>query len=227
MDGMDKMEYTYLPEKEAFYSSLTLTGISDADYNHAQNVWKTFSMETMGDYHDLYLKTDVLLLADCFENFRKTCIQNYDLDPAHYYTTPGLSWDSALKMTRVNLELLGDIDMHLMIEKGNLCFLFRNKIIQFNVVPSVNFIFALGVRGGVSTITTRYCRANNKYLSWYDPNKKMVYLLDLDANNLYGKPCINLISHDITKKNNVDTHGLMNFNINRLGHESTPSHRWF
>ena len=66
-------------------------------------------------------------------------------------------------------------------------------------------------------ITTRYCRANNKYLSWYDPNK-MVYLLDLDANNLYGKTRINLMSHDITK-NNVDTHSVMNFNIDRLSHE--------
>ena len=206
---MDKMGYTYQPEKEAFYSSLTLTGISEADYSHAQNVWKTFSMETMGDYHDLYLKTDVLLLADCFENFRETCIQNYDLDPAHYYTTPGLSWESALKMIKVQLELLGDIDMHLMIEKGNLCF--TNQIIQLMLQTLSVFIiiylftyFALGVRGGVSTITTRYCRANNKYLSWYDPNKKMVYMLDLDANNLYGRPYIYLISHAITI-NNVHT----------------------
>ena len=77
----------------------------------------------MGDYHDLYLKTDVLLLVDCFENFRKTCIQNYVLDPAHYYTTPELSWHSALKMTKVQLDLLGDIDMHLMIEERLLVFL--------------------------------------------------------------------------------------------------------
>ena len=203
MDGMDKMGYTYLLEKEAFYSSLTLTSISDADYNHAQNVWKMFNMETMGDYHDLYLKTDVLLLADCFENFSETCIQNYDLDPAHYYTTPGLSWESALKMTEVQLELLGDMDMHLMIEKGNLCF--TNKTIKLILqTPSVIFfffLFALGVRGGVNTITTRYYRANNKYLSWYDPNKKMVYMMDLDANNLYGKACINLISHAIIINN--------------------------
>ena len=137
---MDKMGYTYLPEKEAFYSSLTLIGISDADYNHAQNVWKTFNLEIMGDYHDLILKTDVLLLADCFENFRKTCIQNYDLDIAHYYTTPGLSWDSALKMTKVQLELLGDIDMHLMIKKGNLCFLFRYKIIKLMLQTLSEFI---------------------------------------------------------------------------------------
>ena len=127
MDRMDKKEYTSLPEKETFYTSLALTGISDADYSHAQNEWKTFGMETMGDYHDLYLKTDVLLLADCFENFRKTCIQNYDLDPAHFYTILGLSWDSALKMTKVQLELIGDIDMHLMIEKGNLCLYLKIK----------------------------------------------------------------------------------------------------
>ena len=125
---MDKMDYTSLPNREAFNSSLTLTDISDADYSHAQNVWKTFDMKTMGDYYDLYLKTDVLPLADCFENFRKTCIKNYDLDPAHYYTTPGLSWGSALKMTKVQLKLLGDIDMHLMIEKGNLFYVFILKI---------------------------------------------------------------------------------------------------
>ena len=76
-------------------------------------------MQTMGDYHDLYLKTDVLLLADVFENFRKKCLEYYALDPAHYYTAPGLSCDAALKMTKVNLELLDDIDMHLMVEKGN------------------------------------------------------------------------------------------------------------
>ena len=79
---------------------------------------KTFNMKTVGDYHDLYLLTDVLLLADCFENFRKTCLLFYGLDPAHYFTAPGLSWDAALKMTKVKLELLTDVDMHLMVEKG-------------------------------------------------------------------------------------------------------------
>ena len=80
-------------------------------------------MKTKGDYHDFYLKTDVLLLIDCFENFRETCLAFYGLDPAHYFKTPGLSWDAALKMTEVKLELLTDIDMHLMVEKGNyFCF---------------------------------------------------------------------------------------------------------
>ena len=91
MDHADKMEYTSLPEKEAFDSKLSLSSISDDDYTHAKNVWKTFHMQTMGDYHDLYLKTDVLLLADVFENFRKKCLEYYALDPAHYYTAPGLS----------------------------------------------------------------------------------------------------------------------------------------
>ena len=160
MDDEEKMNYPCLPAKESFYSSLTLEGITEEDYSHAQNVWKTFKMKTMKDYHDLYLKSDVLLLADCFENFRKKCLEFYKLDPAHFYTTPGLSWNAALKMTNVTLELLTDIDMHLMIEKG--------------------------VRGGVSTIVTRYDKANNKYMPDYDPKEKSVYLLDLDANNLYG-----------------------------------------
>ena len=119
MDHADKMEHTSLPEKEAFDSKLSLSSISDDDYAHAKNVWKTFHMQTMGDYHDLYLKTDVLLLADVFENFRKKCLEYYRLNQAHYYTAPGLSWDAALKMTKVNLELLDDIEMHLMVEKGN------------------------------------------------------------------------------------------------------------
>ena len=167
MDSYEKLNATSLPEKDAFYSTLTLQDISDEDYIHAKHVWDIFNMNTMKDYHDLYLKTDVLLLADCFENFRNKCIEFYKLDPAHFYTTPGLSWSAALKMTGVTLELLGDIDMHLMIEKG--------------------------VRGGVSTIVNRYCKANNKYMTpengieeEYDPNKSSMYILDLDANNLYG-----------------------------------------
>ena len=87
-------------------------------------------MEYFKDYHKLYNKVDVLLLADVFENFRNICLENYELDPAHYYTAPGLAWDAALKVTGVNLELLSDIDMLLMVEKG--------------------------IRGGVSMISNRY-----------------------------------------------------------------------
>ena len=117
-DCFDKLNVTELPPKEAFYSKLTDEHISDEDYAHAQKVWKTFYMNTMNDYHDLYMKSDVLLLADVFENFRKICMKYYGLDPVYYYTIPSLAWDAMLKMTKVKLELLTNHEMHLMIENG-------------------------------------------------------------------------------------------------------------
>ena len=118
MDSWERFDETELPPIEKFYSSLSGSNISTEDYEHALNAWKTFKCKTLGDYHDLYLKTDVNLLADVFENLRNICLQQYKLDPANYYTSPGLSWDALLKKTNVNLELLTDYDMHLMIEKG-------------------------------------------------------------------------------------------------------------
>lgn len=85
---------------------------------HAQEIWKAFNIQNMGQYHNLCLISDVLLLADVFENFRKTCISYYNEDPAHYDTSPGLDWHASLKMSGINLELLTDIDMHLMTEMG-------------------------------------------------------------------------------------------------------------
>ena len=117
MDSFEKFDYQ-LPSKNDFYSQLYDQHISDEDYKHVQKVWETFNMSNMGDYHDTYLKSDVLLLADVFENFRRTCLEYYKLDPCHYYTSPGLSWDALLKMSDVKLELLTDIDMHQFIEKG-------------------------------------------------------------------------------------------------------------
>ena len=115
MDSLEKLEKTELPPKEAFYSRLNDGGISDEDYAHAQKVWRVFKMENFKDYHGLYNKVDVLLLADVFENFRNICLENYKLDPAHYYTAPGLVLDAALKVTGVNLELLSDVNMLLMV----------------------------------------------------------------------------------------------------------------
>ena len=161
MDSLEKLKETKLPLKEAFYSRLNDEDISDEDYQHAIKVWKTFKMKTLQDYHDLYNEADVLLLADVFENFRDICIKNYKLDPGHYYTAPGLAWDAALKVTNVELELLTDIDKLLMVEKG--------------------------IRGGVSMISNRYGKANNKYMGKSfikkEPSKYITYL---DANNLYG-----------------------------------------
>ena len=105
---------TELPPIEAFYSKLSDETISQKDYDHAHQVWKEFNSKTIGDYHDSYLKTDVVFLADVFQTFRKTCMDAYKLDPLHYYTAPGLSWDTLLKHTQINLDLLTDIVMHLL-----------------------------------------------------------------------------------------------------------------
>ena len=161
MNSLERLKETKLPSKESFYSTLTGEGISDEDYQHVQKVWEEFEIKSMEGYLELYNETDVLLLADVFENFRNICLENYKLDPAHYFTAPGLSWDAALKMTKVELELLTDIDMLLMVEKG--------------------------IRGGVSKISNRYSKANNKYMGdkfkLSEPSKYIQYL---DVNNLYG-----------------------------------------
>ena len=108
MDSFERLDETSLPSPDHFYSKLNDTNISTSDYTHAQKVWEEFDMKTMRDYHDLYQKTDVLLLADVFEEFRNVCLDNYQLDPAWYYTSPGLAWNACLKMTKVKLELLHD-----------------------------------------------------------------------------------------------------------------------
>ena len=111
MDSFEKFDQTELPTKDQFYSILNDQHITDDEYDHAKKVWKAFKIKTMGEYHDLYLGSDVLLLADVFESFRKTCLQYYKLDPCHYFTSPDLSWDAMLKMTNIKLELMTDIDM--------------------------------------------------------------------------------------------------------------------
>ena len=143
-----------------FYSGLSNEGITDGDYLHAQQVWDTFSCATLGDYHDLYLRTDVLLLADIFENFRRTALSNYNLDPAHYYTLPGYSWDCLLKLTNIELEQITEPDMYLFIEKG--------------------------LRGGISMVSHRHAIANNPQMQNYNPEQPTTFLQYLDSNNLYG-----------------------------------------
>ena len=161
IDSIEKFNDTKLPPREAFYSKLTGRGIKEKDYNHAWNVWNTFKMKNFKEYHELYNITDVLLLADVFENFRDICLKIYGLDPVYYFTAPGLAWDACLKMTDIDLELLSDPNMLLMFEKG--------------------------IRGGISIISNRYGEANNKYmLKGFNKNKPSKYLMYLDANNLYG-----------------------------------------
>ncbi|XP_065681600.1 uncharacterized protein LOC136095231 [Hydra vulgaris] len=131
-------ELNLLLRKESFYSRLNDEGISDEDYLHAQTVWKEFDCETFRDYHNLYNESDVLLLADVYENFRDVCFNNYKLDPAWYYTAQGLAWDAALKITKVKLKLLSNYDMILMIKQG--------------------------IRGGISMVPNWLGTANNKYM---------------------------------------------------------------
>ena len=111
VSSIEKLKETQLPSKKDFYSKIYDEEISEEDFQHAHNVWNTFNCQTLQDYHDLYLKSDVLLLADVFENFRKTCLKHYKLDPCHYYTAPGLAWDACLKETKQDLELLTDYDI--------------------------------------------------------------------------------------------------------------------
>jgi hypothetical protein len=159
MSSVERFCETTLPPISAFHSTLADSDISAEDYSHAQKVWETFGIANMQDYHDLYLKTDVLLLADVFEEFRRTSLVHYKLDPAHFFTAPGLSFYACLKMTDVKLELFNYIDQLLFVEKG--------------------------IRGGTSYIANRLSTANNECVG-HDPAKPSTHITYLDANNLYG-----------------------------------------
>jgi len=154
------LDETSLPSKEKFYSSLTEKSISDEDYEHALNVWREFNIKTIREYYDIYMEVDVLQLADVFENFRNVCLERYKLDPAWYYTAPGLSWDAMPKTTKLDLDPITNIDQLLFFERG--------------------------IRGGVSMISHRYAKANNKYMTDYNSEEPSSYITYLDANNLYG-----------------------------------------
>lgn len=118
MDSLGRLVETELPPREAFYSSLYEEDVSKEDYQHAKQVWENFKISNLEEYTLLYLKTDVLLLSDIFENFRLECLKTYQLDPAHYVTSPSLTYDAALKYTKVKLDRLMDLDIYLFIEKS-------------------------------------------------------------------------------------------------------------
>ena len=157
MNSFKKFNETKLPSKDKFFSSLKNECIREKDNEKAKNIWNTFKIRTLGKYHDLYLKTEVLLLCDVFEKCINTCLNYYGLDSCHYFSSPGLSWDAMLKMTGIELELISDIDMHLFIEKG--------------------------MKEGISYIAKRHSKANNTN---YDNTKENTFIMYFDANNLYG-----------------------------------------
>ena len=157
MDSFERFQEENLPPKEVFYNDLTNENISTGDYKHVQDIFNVFELKTLGDLHDLYMKTDILLLADVFEGFRDTIINNYELDPAHYITAPSLSWDAALKYTGIELEIPTDNDMHLFFDRA--------------------------ARGGVSYVGEQYARANHETMEGYDAESINSYIKLFDANN--------------------------------------------
>ena len=190
-----------MPARKYFYGSAKDGKIGDdgkksdghislKDYLTCEKIWDKFDIKDMGDYHDHYLKKDVLLLADVFEKFIDTCLKFYGLDPCHYFSSPGLSWDAMLKMTGVKLENISDIDKYLFIEKG--------------------------LRGGIFYIVKRYAKANNKYMNDYDSKKPSKFITYLDMNNLYGWGLRGYLPYGGFKwLKNVD-----GFNINSISEKS-------
>ena len=162
INSWDRFNETQLPPISAFHSNLNMSSISEKDYEHAQRVWKEFGIHNLGDYHDLYLRTDVVLLANVYKAFRDTCLRHYKLDPVHFYTSPGLAWKACLKHTGIRLKLLTDPDMLLMFERG--------------------------IRGGITQAVRKYAAANNPYMGdKFNPNEDTTYLQYLDTNSLYGR----------------------------------------
>lgn len=163
VDCESKFESEDLPPRQAFRNDLTKSSISDEDYDHAKAVWNTFQLHNFGSYHDLYLTSDVCQLSDVFEQFRDESLSTYGLDPLHFYTSPGLAWASALKLSKCKLELItqDNADAYLFIEAG--------------------------IRGRISHVSNRFAKANNKYIpETYDPSKPSSYIMYVDCNNLYG-----------------------------------------
>ena len=144
MNSFKNFKENKLPDKSNFFSLLKDCGINEKEYQRAINVWKVLRIKNLGEYHDLYLKTDILLLCDMFEKFIKTCLEYYCLDPSHYFSSPGLSWDAMLKMTGIELEKINDINVHSFIKKG--------------------------MRGGISYISKRCSKNDNNTIMYWDAN---------------------------------------------------------
>ena len=160
MDDWEKSNETLLPEKEDFYSHLNMEDITDVDYAHGERVCKDFEIKHLGEYHDLYVQSDTLFLADVFENFRNMSLEICKLDLSNFYSVPGLAWQAAFKKSKVKSNILTDIDMLLIVEKG--------------------------IRGGIYHSIYQYEKANNKYIKDYDESKESLYIQYWDVNNLFG-----------------------------------------
>ena len=200
VDSYRKFIYPRLPPKENFYSSIDdgkrgkgNGHISYSQYLHLKLVWKRRRLKTFKDFHNHYLKKDVLLLVDVFEDFISGCLKYYNLDPCHYFSAPGLSWDAILKMTTVELEKISDADMHIFIEK---C-----------------------MREGISCNSKRYSEANNEYCPNYDKIKLEIYISYHDVNNIYWGAMSEYLPYGgfkWVKVNNETVNGILNKSDNSL-----------
>jgi hypothetical protein len=161
-DSWERLSEPQLPPQAEFFNRLRNCAPADEDYHRAQKVWREFHCSSFQDYMELYMKCDVLQLACIFEAFRNVCLQHYGLDPAYYVSSPNLAWDSMLKMTDVELDLISDPEMFKMLDNG--------------------------IRGGICMITKRHAVANNSELpvAHYNKNEPTSHIIYLDANNLYG-----------------------------------------
>ena len=160
MDGWDRFNEEKQPNKTDFYISLNMEDISEIHYRHALKVFNNFNIKNLGEDHDLHVHCDTILLEDVFESFRNLCLNTYKLDPAYFLSLPRLAWQACLKHSGIRLELISDIDMLLMFEKG--------------------------IRGGICHSVFRHAKANNKYMKDYDEKKEPSFLIYTDYNNLYG-----------------------------------------
>ena len=194
MNAFEKFNDEQLPSKEQFYSRLTEEDITNDDYNKAKKVWKHFDSKNLGEYHDLYLKTDVLLLTDVFENFRDMCLSYYGLDPVYHYTLPNFAFDAMLKLTGIEIDLVYNQEMYEMIEAG--------------------------LRGGMTQTTCKKVEANNKYMgSDYDSGKESSYINYLDANNLYGLSMIHKLPYRSLKwDDKITEDDIINYDNGRTGY---------
>ena len=194
MNSFDKFNDEQLPSKEQFYSRLNEEDITLDDYKKAKQIWKHFGIKSMGEYHDLYLKTDVLLLTDVFENFRDMCLSYYGLDPVYYYTLPNFAFDAMLKLTGIEIDLVYNQEMYEMKEAG--------------------------LRGGMTQTTRKKVEANNKYMGDdYDKQKESSYINYLDANNLYGLSMIQKLPYRNLKwDDKITEDDIINYNNGRTGY---------
>ena len=174
VDNTKKYNEQNLPDKKEFFNKINNKDISDDDYTHAKNVFEKFKCKNLLDYSILYLKTDICHLSDVFQKFSNFADEIYELDPRHSYTLPGFSWESMLKMTKIELELISDPDMYLFLMDT--------------------------IRGGISVCNKKHAIADNKYIDKNTKNNK--YLMYLDANNLYGVSMIQSLPYKNFKWSN-------------------------